>query len=476
MSEIRIETLGCRLNQIESEAAARIFLDKGFSVEMEGLTSSSSEDIETLICIINTCTVTQKAEQKARRLMRLILKKYPNCTLIATGCYAQLSSAQLEAMDKRVCVIGGQMKSRLASVPDHLMKSKNAGEWNPVSFADEIKNKISLIPQKKKDFPEDSFKLATSAFLSHSRPSLKIQDGCNSNCSYCAIHIARGHSVSLDVQTAIDRVKELEEKGHGEVVLTTVNIGQYKGVWKEGFCNFSELLALMLENTRTIHFRISSLYPDIVDEEFCRVISDERVQPHFHISVQSGSNNILKLMNRPYGAEKVIKACEMLKKAKNAPFLACDIITGFPGETDEDFEQTMQLCRECDFAWVHAFPYSERPGTAAAVMKNKVPQSISGERAKQIGEWAIAQKIKYAEQFVNTEHSAVLETVRRPMALASGSSGRYIYHAVTENFLHCEIVSEKMLQANQTVRILITKVLEERIKKGGDIEVSAKFI
>ena len=476
MSEIRIETLGCRLNQIESEAAARIFLDKGFSVEMEGLTSSSSEDIETLICIINTCTVTQKAEQKARRLMRLILKKYPNCTLIATGCYAQLSSAQLEAMDKRVCVIGGQMKSRLASVPDLLMKAKNAGEWNPVSFADEIKNKISLIPQKKKDFPEDSFKLATSAFLSHSRPSLKIQDGCNSNCSYCAIHIARGHSVSLDVQTAIDRVKELEEKGHGEVVLTTVNIGQYKGVWKEGFCNFSELLALMLENTRTIHFRISSLYPDIVDEEFCRVISDERVQPHFHISVQSGSNNILKLMNRPYGAEKVIKACEMLKKAKNAPFLACDIITGFPGETDEDFEQTMQLCRECDFAWVHAFPYSERPGTAAAVMKNKVPQSISGERAKQIGEWAIAQKIKYAEQFVNTEHSAVLETVRRPMALASGSSGRYIYHAVTENFLHCEIVSEKMLQANQTVRILITQVLEERIKKGGDIEVSAKFI
>ena len=476
MSEIRIETLGCRLNQIESEAAARIFLDKGFSVEMEGLTSSSSEDIETLICIINTCTVTQKAEQKARRLMRLILKKYPNCTLIATGCYAQLSTSQLEAMDKRVCVIGGQMKSRLASVPDLLMKAKNAGEWNPVSFADEIKNKISLIPQKKKDFPEDSFKLATSAFLSHSRPSLKIQDGCNSNCSYCAIHIARGHSVSLDVQTAIDRVKELEEKGHGEVVLTTVNIGQYKGVWKEGFCNFSELLALMLENTRTIHFRISSLYPDIVDEEFCRVISDERVQPHFHISVQSGSNNILKLMNRPYGAEKVIKACEMLKKAKNAPFLACDIITGFPGETDEDFEQTMQLCRECDFAWVHAFPYSERPGTAAAVMKNKVPQSISGERAKQIGEWAIAQKIKYAEQFVNTEHSAVLETVRRPMALASGSSGRYIYHAVTENFLHCEIVSEKMLQANQTVRILITQVLEERIKKGGDIEVSAKFI
>ncbi len=476
MSEIRIETLGCRLNQIESESVARIFLDKGFSVGMEGLTSNSPEDTETLICIINTCTVTQKAEQKARRLMRLILKKYPNCTLIATGCYAQLSSAEIEKMDSRICVIGGQTKSRLAGVPD-LLKEKKDDNWNPVIFAQEIKNTISSVPQQKKDFPEDSFKLATSAFLSHSRPSLKIQDGCNSNCSYCAIHIARGHSVSLDVQTAIERVQELENQGHGEVVLTTVNIGQYKGAYKDGFCNFSELLALLLANTSKIHFRISSLYPDIVDEKFCRVISDERVQPHFHISVQSGSNNILKNMNRPYGAEKVINACKMLKEAKKNPFLACDIITGFPGETDEDFGQTMKLCQECDFAWVHAFPYSERPGTAAAVMKNKVPQSVSGERAKQIGEWAIAQKIKYAENFVNTEHLAVLETIRRPMALAAGNnSGRYIYHAVTDNFLHCEIISEKVMEANQTVKIKITKVLEERIKKGGDIEVSATFI
>jgi len=477
VSEIRIETLGCRLNQIESESAARIFVDKGFSVSMEGLTSGAQEDKETLLTIINTCTVTQKAEQKARRLMRLILKKYPNSSLIATGCYAQLAAAEIEKIDKRIAVIGGQMKSRLAGVPDLLADRRKAGEWNPVAFAEEIKNTISAIPQKKKDFPEDSFKLATSAFLSHSRPSLKIQDGCNSNCSYCAIHIARGHSVSLDVQTAIDRVKELEAKGHGEVVLTTVNIGQYKGAWKDGFCNFTQLLQILLENTSTIHFRISSLYPEIVDEEFCRVISDDRVQPHFHISVQSGSNKILKLMNRLYNSEKVANACKMLKEAKKNPFLACDIITGFPGESDDDFEETMKLCSECDFAWVHAFPYSERPGTVAAVMKNKVPQSISGQRAKKISEWAIAQKIKYAEKFINTEHLAVLETVRRPMALAAGTTGgRYIYHAVTDNFLHCEIISEKLLEANQTVKISITGVLEQGIKKGGDIEVSAKFI
>ena len=476
MSEIRIETLGCRLNQIESEATARFFTDSGFSVAMEGLASSSETDNETLVSIINTCTVTQKAEQKARRLIRLMLKKYPSAAVIATGCYAQLSKNEIESIDSRICVIGGQMKSRLAGVPQLLKENIKTDKWNPVDFADKIKNNISSVPQLKPGFPEDSFKLSATSFLSHSRASLKIQDGCNNNCAFCAIHIARGHSVSLDVQTAIDRVRELEEKGQDEVVLTSVNIGQYKALYKDEYINFTELLALLLANTSKIHFRISSLYPDVVDEKFCRVIADERGQPHFHISVQSGSSKILQLMNRPYSAKSVADACEKLKKAKKNPFLACDIITGFPGETDDDFEQTMQLCKECDFAWVHAFPYSERPGTAAVSMKNKVPQSVSGERAKRITEWAVAQKIKYVEGFVNTEHIAVLETVKRPLAVAAGSkTTRFIYHAVTDNFIHCEIISEKQVAANKMVGIRIKGVFSERIKKGGDIEASAEF-
>ena len=391
MSEIHIETLGCRLNQIESEATARFFTDRGFSVTMEGLSSSSASDSEIKVSIINTCTVTQKAEQKARRLIRLMLKKFPVSTVIVTGCYAQLSPKAIEEIDPRICVIGGQTKSRLSDVPELLFQTLKSGSWNPESFAEKIRKEITSIPQQKKDYPEDSFKLSATSFLSHSRASLKIQDGCNNNCAFCAIHIARGHSVSLDVETAINRVKELEDKGHGEVVLTTVNIGQYKGAYKDGWCNFTELLSLLLLNTNTIRFRISSLYPDVVDDKFCRVISDPRVQPHFHISVQSGSSRVLQAMNRPYSAKSVVEACQRLKAAKKNPFLACDIITGFPGESDEDFEETMKLCRECDFAWVHAFPYSERPGTAAAVMKNKVPQSLSGQRAKRLTEWAVEQ-------------------------------------------------------------------------------------
>ena len=182
-------------------------------------------------------------------------------------------------------------------------------------------------------------------------------------------------------------------------------------------------------------------------------------------------------MNRPYSAQSVIEACQRLNQAKKKPFLACDIITGFPGETDEDFDQTMKLCEACDFAWVHAFPYSERPGTAAAVMKNKVPQSVSGQRAKALTDWAVAQKIKYVEAFIASEHEAVLETVKRPMALAAGSKqGSFIYHAVTDNFIHCEIVSKEVLEANRMVKIKLTGLLSERIKKGGDIEASAEFV
>lgn len=476
MSQIRIETLGCRLNQIESEAAACFFTEAGFSVSMEALTSASSPDLQTILAIINTCTVTQKAEQKARRLIRLMLKKYPNSSILVTGCYAQLSSAQILSIDKRICVIGGQMKSRLEKIPSLLSNFQSKEQWDSLLFAQTIMNEVASAPQLKPGFPENSFKLSATSFLSHSRASLKIQDGCNCSCSYCAIHIARGHSVSLDVQTAIDRVRELESKGHAEVVLTSVNIGQYKGAWKDGFCDFTGLLKLLLENTSKIRFRISSIYPDVVKQDFCRVISDARVQPHFHISVQSGSTKVLQAMNRPYSAQSVVEACRLLREAKGNPFLACDIITGFPGETDDDFEQTMDLCRDCDFAWVHAFPYSERPGTVAASMKNKVPQSVSGQRAKKLTDWAIAQKIAYVEKFIGSQHKAVLETVKRPLAIAVNTKpGRYIYHAVTDNFIHCEIFSEKELPANQMVTLKITAALIERIKKGGDIEATAEF-
>ena len=475
MIDIRIETLGCRLNQIESESAARFFLENGFSVDMKGVTSTTEPDLETRLCILNTCTVTQKAEQKARRIIRLQLKKYPSSCLIVTGCYAQLSPDEIKAMDSRIAVLGGQIKSRIAEVPLLLKNFLNQGQWQAEAFAKLINERLSSSPSQKAGFPEESFKLSTSSFISHSRASLKIQDGCNNNCSYCAIHFARGHSVSIPVETALERVKELEEKGNDELVITTVNIAQYRSEYKGEVYNFTKLLDFLLKNTSKIAFRISSLYPEVVDDDFCSVIKNPRVRPHFHISVQSGSDSVLERMNRVYKSETVINACKKLRQVKENPFLACDIITGFPGESEADFLQTLDLCNKCGFAWIHAFPYSERPGTAAAEMKPKVPQSVSGQRAKKITDFAINSKINYVNQFAGKELSAILETVRRPLAL-SGKSSNLIYHAVTENFIHCEIHTDMPLTVNKSVKVRLVKALPERILKGGEIEALAEVI
>ena len=472
--KIHIETLGCRLNQIESESIAKSFFDEGFSISMESLTAKSEIQKDVIISVLNTCTVTQKSEQKARRIIRLMIEKFPQAVILVTGCYAQLNSDEISKIDKRVFVIAGQIKSRITQIPGLLSEELQEKDFNAFDFINSLKSVVTT-PQIKQFFPENTFKLSTSSFFAHSRASLKIQDGCNNNCSYCAIHLARGKSVSLDVKTALERVIELENKGYDEVVLTTVNIGQYRGVFESQYFNFTSLLNYLLENTKKIRFRISSLYPEIVDDNFCSVIKNPRVQPHFHISVQSGSNKILSLMNRRYSKEDVINACKKLNTAKNNPFLACDIITGFPGETDCDFDETMQLCRECGFAWVHAFPYSQRPGTEAVKLKGKVPQFISGERAKKIIQWAINQKIEYCNGFVGKKLPAVLESVKRPKILNENQGG-FIYHAVTENFLHCMINSPCEFQDSKAVCVEVLQVLDDKIQKGGDLEVLAKII
>lgn len=474
LNKIRIETLGCRLNQVESEAAASLFIKENFNVDLSSSTANEEIDKDVVLCILNTCTVTQKAEQKARRIIRLMLKKYPNASILVTGCYAQLSKEEILKIDQRICVLGGQIKSRIEDVP---LKLKNAlqTQWDPLSFSKEVQTQVSDRLIIKKDFSENPFKLTTNNFIAHSRPSLKIQDGCNSSCSYCAIHFARGKSVSLDVELAVERVKELEDKGYPEVVLTCVNIAQYKGKYQDKYFNFSKLLEKLLQSTEKINFRISSLYPQIVDDEFCRVIASPRVRPFFHISVQSGSDKILSLMNRDYNADAVRSACKKIRESKNNPFIACDIITGFPGESKEDFEQTMQLCRDCNFSWVHAFPFSERKGTLAVSLKNKVPQEVSGQRAKELTQWAINQKINYINQWCQKELDAVLETKKNPKAL-SANNNLSVYHLMTENFIHCEIQSSKVLEMNKAVKIRIIKPLNERITKGGEIEALAELI
>lgn len=470
---VHFETLGCKLNQVESEGVARAFVNAGFTATMEPLTAAAAVDETVPLCIVNTCTVTAKAEQKARRIIRLLLTKFPSCVVVVTGCYAQLNKADLLAMDERVAVIGGQNKGYLADVPSLILDNKNlTGISLQKILQDFFDKKQSLSKPNEISAP---FRLSTDTFINHSRSSLKIQDGCNAACTYCRIRLARGRSVSLDAQEVIDRVQALERAGQGEVVITTVNIAQYRGKWKDGTIGFAALLGLILENTESIGIRISSLYPEIVTEELAEHLKNPRVRPHFHISVQSGSDTILAKMKRPYKIQAVFRAVELLKQAKGNPFLACDIIAGFPGETDEDFALTMQMLEKCGFTFVHAFPFSARPGTEAFEMRPMVPNYITDTRIKALEAFSAKSKTDYIKSFEGKILPAVCETVHRAKIMKE----RVIVHAVTENFLHCQLVFEpgspNIPLAGSVVQVEIVRPLESG-ERTGESDTLAKLV
>ncbi len=517
--DVHFETTGCRLNQIESEGAARLFTDLSFSVSLTPFTAKSPVDEKCLLCVINTCAVTQKAEQKDRRIIRLVLEKCPNAAVVVTGCYAQLSRDEINKIDERIAALPGLIKNRLGKVSEALSEWRKSGrftceKWegaadavcgagdsdarntaggaveaaeafNPALFSRFLRDTVFAKPSENPKVSEDAFAFSTDSFLNHSRASIKIQDGCNNACSYCTIHTARGKSISLDVQTIIDRIQALEKAGLEEVVFTAVNIAQYRGDYNGEKYDFGHLLKLCLKNTKKITFRISSLYPETIDDYFLEVIKDRRVRPHFHISVQSGSNSVLRTMARSYSRERLIEVCSNLRKSKGNPFIACDIITGFPGETEEDFDDSCKLVQECNFSWVHVFPFSSRPGTPAASMKNQVPEGIRKDRAKRLGELASENKKAYIASCIGHTYQAILENIKRPVFYKSAgvtdeNGSRFVVmHSVTENFLHSELLVPESqaegLKQGMTVNVCITGEIPEGLSKGGEIDCLSTF-
>lgn len=498
--KIHFETLGCRLNQDESEGAARAFINQGYDCSMEAVTSGSTADSDTLLCVINTCTVTNKAEQKARRIIRLCLEKYPLSKVCVTGCYAELDGKKIKDIcPERICIIPGTKKYLLKELSFNLknlfssdkksLDIKNLDDFIK-TFSDtsckDLSDKKSAFLQnplslKKISSVSPAFTLYTPLFEKHSRASLKIQDGCNNSCTFCRIHFARGKAVSLDVEEVLKRVKELEAFSKEEVVFTGVNLSQYAGDFFDGKNtvkkDFAFLLDYLIKNTKSIKFRISSFYPQAVTEKLAEILESDRVQPFFHLSVQSGSNCILKAMKRPYGNEEVINAVKKIRKAKKDCFISCDIIAGFPGESESDFNDTVRLCKECSFSWIHVFPYSVRPGTEAALMKNQIAENVKRQRAFLLNDIAVKSKIDYIKSMQEKVFNAVIENSRALRLMKNKEeSSLKTYHAVTENFIHVEFKSEKILENSQSVKLKIERVLEENIKNSKEIEALALLV
>lgn len=447
MIQIHFETLGCKVNQIESESAARSFSDSGFLTDCKNYSAAEKLHSETILCIVNTCTVTAKAEQKARRVIRLMLDLCPNACVLVTGCYAEVAKEEIALIDKRVSVLRGQKKDFLQILAQKFSLYLKDAQNIPGDLPESVKavNNFLHDYEEKDSIP---FLLSTDTFLNHSRSSIKIQDGCNNSCAFCRIHIARGKSISLEAEEVLRRVENLENAGHAETVLTGINLSQYSGTIGGKKAGLTELLQYLLDNTKKIAFRLSSLYPQSITEDFCRLIASPRIRPHFHLSVQSGSDRILKLMARPYTKNDILNAVNALRKVKPDAFFACDIIAGFAGESEEDFNQTVDLMEECNFTFIHAFPFSPRPGTAGYTMKPKIPQYIAGKRVLILNQIALNHKNLYVESMRGKIFEAIIENRKNSVT-----------RAVTENFLHVQITNADKMQESDRANPVRLKIL-----------------
>jgi threonylcarbamoyladenosine tRNA methylthiotransferase MtaB len=392
---VAFHTLGCKLNQLETESFADAFARCGWTV------LPSDSDGADLV-LINTCTVTSKAEQKARRIIRLALASDPGTAALVTGCYAQVEAEAIEAIDPRVAALPGAVKDAVLGLPDWL-RSRGFQDQGGSDLVQILREWIAGLGSATAG--EGRFAYDPETFAFHSRPLLKVQDGCDNECSYCRVRIARGRASSLPAAEALSRARALEAAGRAEIVLTGVNLSQYR----DGETDFPALLRLLVAGTSRICFRLSSYEPDRLDAAFLEVFSEPRLRPHVHLAVQSGADPVLERMGRRYGRKTVIEAVEALRRARQDPFIGADLIVGFPGETEEDAQAGLELARQCDFGWIHAFRFSPRPGTAAASMPGRVPERVAGERAEALLGLARRGKAAYVGRWAGRSVEAVLE-------------------------------------------------------------------
>ena len=395
-----VYTLGCRVNQCESEAVAESFSKNNHSIV-------KSFDKADLI-IVNTCTVTSKAEQKARREIRLFAKQAP---VLVTGCYAQVNPKEIEGLSDNVVVFPLMRKPELLGLAGFM------DEHNDL----DVLSTIREFSKKRREGYGNLFDFAPSEFSFHSRSYLKIQDGCDNNCGFCRVHIARGPSNSLDSEIVVKRALDIEKKGYHEIVLTGVNLTMYDHTGRGLGGLLEKLLGAVGPDMR---FRLSSLEPDHIDDLLLDQLKDPRMQPYFHIPIQSAADKVIKRINRTYDSSHLEYVITRLRQIKDDPFLACDIITGLPGEGDEEFEITRSFLKRHGFALMHVFPFSPRPDTALEKARDRVPENIRDERALILRNLSSDLNAAYISRQVGKDAEVILEG--RRLGKWHGLTGNYL--------------------------------------------------
>lgn len=406
---VGIATLGCKVNQYESEAIAEALEKRGFEI------SKSTQPCDAYI--INTCTVTAESDRKARQMIRRMMSHNPHALILVTGCYSQVSPSAIAEIDGVDYVCGTSNKM---SVIDKLSSLMEKG-----------KNDVAEVCVPCLDDAE--FECMSIKKFDRTRAYVKIEDGCESKCTYCTIPMARGRIRSKPFNDVIDEVKELISGGCAEVVLTGIETGSYGDDLGDGE-DLASLLCAVDKLDGIGRVRLGSLDPTVIKPEFVEKIKDlKSLAPHFHLSLQSGSDRILALMKRKYNSKQAMQSIERLRAAIPNVKFTTDIITGFPGESDEDFEASCDFVRKAGFLMVHAFPYSKRKGTPAAAMKEQIPEDVKKQRVHTLSE--ICRKVR----------SEILDGIvseHRPIeVLFESFDGEYV-SGHTSDFVEVKVKSE----------------------------------
>lgn len=382
MKKVAFYTLGCKVNQYETEAMSELFLNSGYEItDYDGFAD---------IYVINTCTVTGMSDRKSRQIIRRAKKSNPDAFVIVAGCYSQVSPDEVLKIDGVNLVLGTKDRGNIVRIYEEASK----------------KEKQSMVEDIMKCHTFEHLSLST--FGDRTRAYIKIQEGCNQFCSYCKIPYARGPIRSRDFGEVIEETKRLTEKGFTEITYVGIHIASY------GLDTKSEGLAELLCEANKIdgikRLRLSSIEPMTLNEEFAQRIKGlDKLCPHFHLSLQSGCDETLKRMNRKYSTDEYYKIVEGLRKHFPEVAITTDIMVGFPGETDEEFEKTCEFAEKVAFADAHVFQYSPRPGTPAAKFENQVSPDIKEFRSKRIMDICAKSKRVFMERFLGDTKEVLFE-------------------------------------------------------------------
>jgi threonylcarbamoyladenosine tRNA methylthiotransferase MtaB len=415
--QIYVGSLGCKLNQSEMDALASQLSGAGHQIV--------SAPAEASLCVLNTCAVTHVAAQKTRQTLRRMHRENPGARLIVTGCYAELTPADLQDLPGVELVAGNQTKDRLADVIDP--------------------GRTVLEPHSPISSPR-------------TRALVKIQDGCDNACTYCIIHVARGLQYSHRPDQVLAEVQARVDAGHREVVLTGVHIGAYGRDRAGGGPGMDlwGLVARILAETSVPRLRLSSIEPWDLPQRALHIWEDPRLCRHLHLPLQSGSDAVLQRMARRCAKNDFAEIAEAARAAVPGLALTTDVIVGFPGETEEEFTESLAFVQRMGFARTHVFPYSLRPGTPAADMRDQVPTPVKRERAKIMRAAASASDLAFRKQFVGQTMSVLWES-------AIPSESGPVWRGLTDNYLRVEMVSTGAL-ANRETKVRLVALTETGLR------------